>query len=578
MFECRVLLYLTVHGCLCGVVMIYRLCCLVYVIMCLISMFQVYGWVVSLGFMNTTAAACWCTVIFLCGFCAIALHYGTNSFFHPLLTPPAVSNKHGDGEAEAELKVTAMDRPSNYIYKIALFVFCNVVVVIVANGSYVYVLLSANTAVQAIFTVLLGLFKTTWNNVVVYPLLGRLRSSQFLIINLLVFNNIIVPIIATALVDVDCFQSFFISSAPIDTDYIIRQYECDVGRSGDRCGFVPTLLTVSFKPPFVYSGQCSSAILTNYVPIYVLMYGVVGIIVPLMQLIALYCINNYPGVRNSLCGMRGSRMAKFLSGGVLVPMIYPINSTTELDAKYGYDSSDSGGDGSGGDGSNKIPVKSTPLYGLKQNVTNMVLSLFVVVTFGLAYPPLAVIILLAIFLRMLSIQSCMHSHMIQLMSIESVDKPESGKDGLSVWHRIIDHDLSDLEYMLYDGKSHRWAYILSCIFVCGFILDMVYTLNVVAEIVLPCVIVLVACGILWYQHTNTVLSVIHIKLPSVPEWPAPSFSSNIDPSHHIEMRDSTTSNVNMTATSTGSNIIYNRSTLTDNPMIENPMLKQSLLK
>jgi hypothetical protein len=56
-------------------------------------------------------------------------------------------------------------------------------------------------------------------------------------------------------------------------------YSCD----GDTCKITPYQLSTSFKPPWTYSFQCSSAFLESYLPNFIYLYTINGIVMPLIH-------------------------------------------------------------------------------------------------------------------------------------------------------------------------------------------------------------------------------------------------------------------------------------------------------
>jgi hypothetical protein len=127
------------------------------------------------------------------------------------------------------------------------------------------------------------LFKLTWNSFIIEILGCRLY--------LLSFNIVIAPVLAAMTVDISCFQGLFVPPNTIESSY--RVTECLLYKLSETgrpycTGASELFVTSSFVTPFSYSYQCSSSIIENYVPICIAMYGVAGIIVPLLKL--LFCV------------------------------------------------------------------------------------------------------------------------------------------------------------------------------------------------------------------------------------------------------------------------------------------------
>lgn len=165
-------------------------------------------------------------------------------------------------------------------------VLLNIVIVCIANGAYVYTLLSDQPqSVKLSAKVLIAIFKTIWNAIVV-PVSVEYSSAmlsdsssqrKWLIAVMLLFNNIGAPSLATAVSDDSCFHSAFVQTGNIDAYYsypYCSLYDIVNYATGEtECveyGVVG--LSTTYAPPFIYNYQCASAVMTNYIPVYILIY------------------------------------------------------------------------------------------------------------------------------------------------------------------------------------------------------------------------------------------------------------------------------------------------------------------
>lgn len=114
---------------------------------------------------------------------------------------------------------------------------------------------------------------------------------------IMLINNIIVPCIATALVSTKCFYRAFFSAEPVYSSY---SYEiCSnfivAFRIGYTClDYESKIEVIKFTPPFVYSYQCSSTLVTNYASVYIYMFIISGFIMPFLKItmkIICSCLN-----------------------------------------------------------------------------------------------------------------------------------------------------------------------------------------------------------------------------------------------------------------------------------------------
>jgi Leucine-rich repeat (LRR) protein len=117
--------------------------------------------------------------------------------------------------------------------------------------------------------------------------------------NVILFNNVVIPCLAIIFILPDCFYNALFAPGEVDTTYSYEscaQYYFN-GTYAHDCN--PELQTIAYSPPYIYSYQCSSKIIINYVPVYVLMFLIVGIILPLSQIVLKliydYCIATYNG-------------------------------------------------------------------------------------------------------------------------------------------------------------------------------------------------------------------------------------------------------------------------------------------
>lgn len=114
-----------------------------------------------------------------------------------------------------------------------------------------------------------------------------LRNYEIQVL-LLVFNNVVAPCLASAAADSQCFYSLF-----IPPDYVHSYYEypacssfTEYGRfdnpSNNDCDeivYIPSSPTI-YTPPYMYYFQCSSSLLVNYVPVFLYYYLFLGILLP----------------------------------------------------------------------------------------------------------------------------------------------------------------------------------------------------------------------------------------------------------------------------------------------------------
>lgn len=183
----------------------------------------------------------------------------------------------------------------------------------------------------------------------------------FLAFNTLL-NNIIVPATAIACISSTCFNNALIQAGTVNDQYLVvlcleyresEQYDVYACTSTE-----PSVISVSYDPPFIYSYQCASMISLNFTAVFIYMFIIVGVMLPVAKLTLSH------GIRQ-LAADRRKSLAAWL------PMLLrPAFAESE-----------------------QTPFQ---LFRKEKNVVRYVAYLGTMVTFGGIYPPLAAIVCLAI--------------------------------------------------------------------------------------------------------------------------------------------------------------------------------------
>ena len=107
----------------------------------------------------------------------------------------------------------------------------------------------------------------------------------------------IAPCLAITLVDSNCLSALWITPSEITSSYAYNI--CAQFNTTSKSCMLESSLTSdnTFVPPFIYSYQCSSSLLVQYVPLFMAMYGVSGIIIPFGQyLVVKFLRNRYDSI------------------------------------------------------------------------------------------------------------------------------------------------------------------------------------------------------------------------------------------------------------------------------------------
>lgn len=339
-----------------------------------------YAFLLSTSYLSGVIPASLLLAIWFCG--VVGVIYYTYCRIHCEKVANLQAAHHAASKTDVAPDVTNKYYKSTSAIKITLtswlVVLINCAVILVADGVYVYATLSADTTKtqkESAQFIIAG-FKLLWNFVMIPVLIKYIpawslkavdKAEVRLRINhrvhykscILIFNNIIAPLLATLFSDYNCFRELFETHDPVDASYYFvtciyalvsaarGEYICtEYGQIGP---FVTT-----YVPSWQYNYQCGFAVLSNYIPVYVYIYASLLIIQPLVYAVVVYTSSIF------------SQSSRYRN---LVPTLFWHHST-----KY----------------------NRTLLEGLLSSMINHVTVLF---TFGLMCPPLAVAILCVVFLQ-----------------------------------------------------------------------------------------------------------------------------------------------------------------------------------
>jgi Leucine-rich repeat (LRR) protein len=264
-----------------------------------------------------------------------------------------------------------------------------------ADILYVLIVINYNSSVIALATVALSGFKLLANNVILWkaiPTVWKLIEYCRLVVfrveilkdpspairtpykftvpdiafleRLTLLNNIILRILAILVILPDCFFNALFTAPAVSSSYSYINCSNYVSLHGSKPGFSRNCgaseQQTSFSPPFIYSYQCSSKILINYAPVYIVKFIYIGFFRPLRLLFWKCCYYyslKYYGPTSNLF-----RISKRLLPRIL------RNLETEKQ----------------GDG-------PTILYSKLSLTTQLSSYLAIIIVFGGLFPPLAVI-------------------------------------------------------------------------------------------------------------------------------------------------------------------------------------------
>jgi hypothetical protein len=177
------------------------------------------------------------------------------------------------------------------------FTAMNLTIVGCINFAYVLAVLYGKNKVLIIgVQILLSIFKLMWNNLV-SPTMVRLiihylciktieaqSTLFFLQFVLSISNNIIIPCLTIMIISPNCLYNAFHPGS--DVRSIFHYTDCSIVNQDGSCIKHTTYASsTSYKPPFTYSYQCSSAFIEYYAPVFVFVCILSTFIIPLSQVL-----------------------------------------------------------------------------------------------------------------------------------------------------------------------------------------------------------------------------------------------------------------------------------------------------
>jgi Leucine-rich repeat (LRR) protein len=341
-----------------------------------------YGWVVSVCFLKGTLSA---VLILFCASTMIGLLIRSS-----LMTDTVVSLRYLHGQQSDVREEPSPSAPdsisdlplcSRNSVMLWVYIVLDVIIVGVVNGLYVFALQErTNSSLISLLTVALSFFKLACSSVILRSSLASVTSTAYIVLAVLCFNNVIVPILIQCFISTDCFFYATLASTPeVSSDVLVPQ--CRLVYNPDDIYFeillpqyiticASTKETISYDPPFMYSYACSSSLIVNFTPVFILRYLWSGLVYPLIQLAAyaILRVESAPAVVKRLAEyveIERWRIVRHLDEASKHPQLLESIS----------------------------PVAP---YDRRKLVAVLLSDVLLLVTFGLFFPPLAVIICVSI--------------------------------------------------------------------------------------------------------------------------------------------------------------------------------------
>jgi hypothetical protein len=216
----------------------------------------------------------------------------------------------------------------------------NFIIMILVDVFYVLAILEANTSHTIEIQILLSIFKVIWNENVLWSVFPQIKNFATILLHgdnsesnheinietnqrnnccrtwinafrgliqlvplaqfnsaeinfmalTVVLNNIVIPCIAIAVVSPHCFYNAFFAQSPSETIsiftcqfYSIREESSHIKRA--CLVYSNYAYEASYNAPFHYRYECSAAFSIKFVSVYIFMFLIVAVILPLLQTI-----------------------------------------------------------------------------------------------------------------------------------------------------------------------------------------------------------------------------------------------------------------------------------------------------
>jgi Leucine-rich repeat (LRR) protein len=261
-----------------------------------------------------------------------------------------------------------------------VYALVNLVVVVGVNIVFVYVAIYESSSLLIFAQVVLSVFKLTWSSVCTSEILRLTtqyvtRSSMthvyseanFASVQVFValLNSIVIPCCVVAVVSPTCFYDAFVAAPTVVSDFFYMA--CVVINTDFTCArSVPAKGRTYFDPPFIYSYQCSSSMITYYAPTFVNMAIISSFLAPAAQLLNLYLYHR------AAPGSRWHAVLRYFLPRLLVPAsAAPVAS------------------GTASTGEATTVVAGHAVYNANRLVSNIAMLVGVLLTFGVVFPPLS---------------------------------------------------------------------------------------------------------------------------------------------------------------------------------------------
>jgi len=180
------------------------------------------------------------------------------------------------------------------------YVVFNLMIVAGVNAAYVLVILKSSSSAKVFAQIALSIFKLVWNDGVSpttvrwilhyislhgYDHKYSFKRMLFLQLFTALNVNIIIPYLAVMIISTNCFYYALNSRSTINSSFF---YQSCQEFTNEQCTTeVQVEAHTSYAPPFVYNYQCSAGIITSYASVYVYVSIFSTFFIPMVKLLLL---------------------------------------------------------------------------------------------------------------------------------------------------------------------------------------------------------------------------------------------------------------------------------------------------
>jgi hypothetical protein len=275
-----------------------------------------------------------------------------NSILYP--QPQSIANQNPQRNTEEDSLKQKQQKNRQSILNVLIFIIISIIdggIMMAADIFYVYILLGYSTGVIIVAELFLAFFKLFLNNHGIWlaipwfrkrfysTFLSEIYSKEFpdttsrmstsseitdsslfhnssnyaqyhyssldisFITVLILFNNMFFPIIAILIISPECFYNALFEPSAITSSYTYSFCNHGVEVTADRSsvplkfvqcsGSIPYTQTSVYSPPYIYPYECASTAVLNYVPVFIIMFTMEGIIMPVLKLALAWLYQNH---------------------------------------------------------------------------------------------------------------------------------------------------------------------------------------------------------------------------------------------------------------------------------------------